>query len=175
MTILALAALLAAPAGTGVTRADSVTERARRDEIVTAPNNDPEMAEAFRKARAQLPDFLKLARAPGPGMSHFALKVKITDGRRDEYFWIAPFAEAENGFAGRVNNKPRLVHTVKEGQRITFAVGDIYDWLFVDRGQMKGNFTACVLLRREPPAEADELRKQIGLTCEPEPLQGLGR
>jgi hypothetical protein len=30
---------------------------------------------------------------------------------------------------------------------------------------MQGNFTTCVLLSREDPAEAQELKDQIGLTC----------
>jgi uncharacterized protein YegJ (DUF2314 family) len=44
---------------------------------------------------------------------------------------------------------------------------EIVDWLYQDGSTMRGNFTACVLLRREPRAEAENFMKQIGLRCDP--------
>jgi uncharacterized protein YegJ (DUF2314 family) len=152
-------------------RAEGIADKARRDEVARVARGDPDMEAAFRAARASLQDFLKLARAPRTGMSQFALKVKIDEGDTTEFFWVAPFREVDNGFSGIVNNTPATVHSVSFGQRITFAADDVFDWMYVDRGVMKGNFTACALLKHEAPSEAEAMRKDYGLTCEPPPGQ----
>ena len=34
------------------------------------------------------------------------------------------------------------------------------------KNRMHGNFTACALLSKEPPKEAEAFKKQYGLRCE---------
>jgi uncharacterized protein YegJ (DUF2314 family) len=160
--IVALAAL-----ASGGARAETLLERAERDGIAYVAKDDAEMAAAMRKAREGLPEFLKLARSPRPTMRAFAVKVAITEGDETEFFWIAPFTQLKNEFSGEINNTPQLVKKVKLGQTITFKEDEIVDWLYQDRGRMRGNFTACVLLKREPPEEAEEFRKELGLRCDP--------
>src|SRR5262249_46754197 len=144
---------------------DSLSDRAKDDRVVMVAPDDPDMTAAFRSARERLSDFLQLARAPRKGMTNFALKVEIKDGGRSEYFWVTPFAESEKGFTGTINNTPEIVHTVTLGQRITFSRDDIYDWMYRDHGWMKGNFTACAMLKHERPAEAEAFRKEYRLSC----------
>ncbi len=146
---------------------ETVQERIKRDAVVMVEPDDPEMALAFRKARETLPAFLALARKPRRTTTNFAVKVVISDDSHDEYFWISRFKEHDGKFSGRIDNTPQLVKTVKFGQTITFTEHDIVDWLYMDRGRMQGNFTLCVLLKREPPEEASALRKQLGLACDP--------
>jgi len=62
---------------------------------------------------------------------------------------------------------PRLVKKVKVGQTIRFREDEIVDWLYQQDGKMIGNFTACTLLKREPPKEAAAFMKQVGLRCDP--------
>jgi uncharacterized protein YegJ (DUF2314 family) len=147
--------------------AETLIERAERDGIVIVEKDDPEMAAAMRKARESLPKFLKLASAPARTMEGFAVKVAVVDGDESEFFWIAPFERRERDFAGQINNSPQLVKNVKLGQTITFREDEIVDWLYMDRGRMIGNFTACVLLKRESPEEAAEFMKELGLHCDP--------
>lgn len=148
-------------------RAETVLERAERDGTAYVAKRDREMAAAMRKARESLPDFLKLARSPGPTMSGFAVKVGVNEGDHTEYFWIAPFKQGKNGFSGQISNKPQMVKKVKLGQTITFQHDEIVDWLYEDGERMHGNFTTCVLLKREQPQEAEEFMKQFGLRCDP--------
>jgi uncharacterized protein YegJ (DUF2314 family) len=96
--------------------AQTVLEKAARDEIATVAASDPAMAAAIRKAQSTLADFLKLAAAPKPGTDNFSLKVAVHEGERVEYFWIAPFIDSGGQFSGEINNTPRVVHSVKEGQ-----------------------------------------------------------
>jgi uncharacterized protein YegJ (DUF2314 family) len=161
----ALAALIVlAP---GVAGAETLLDRAKRDGIAYVEKNDAEMAAAMRKARESLPEFLKLARAPRPTMRGFAVKVAVSEADHTEFFWITPFEQRNNQFTGQINNTPQLVKKVKLGQTIAFREDEIVDWLYQDGGAMRGNFTACILLKREPRDEAEKFMKQFGLRCDP--------
>jgi uncharacterized protein YegJ (DUF2314 family) len=138
---------------------------ATRDETIGVPNDDPDMAAAMHKARATLPDFLAMTRTPHPEMWGFAVKVAVRDKGTTEYFWITPFAERDWGFSGRIDNVPRWVKNVKLGETIVFAKGEIVDWLYVDRGRLRGNFTLCAMVKRVAAKEAEALKKQYGPEC----------
>ena len=146
--------------------AQTVLQKAERDEIAMVAKDDPTMAAAMSKARATLGDFLKIAAAPKPSMANFAVKVAVHDGDQNEYFWIDPFTNDNGRFSGRINNKPEMVHTVKLGQTITFARDEIVDWMYMDGGKMKGNYTACALLKSASKQEVDEFKKRFGLDCD---------
>jgi uncharacterized protein YegJ (DUF2314 family) len=143
-------------------------ERARRDEISKVAKDDPDMAAAFRKARDTLPEFLALARAPRPSIDHLAVKVGIPHGDDgSEFFWLSPFEPRGGKYTGRINNTPRMAKTVKFGQVIEFSEDEIVDWLYLEDGKMRGNFTACAMLKREPADQAEAMRKEFGLSCDP--------
>lgn len=161
----AIAALVAL--GPGMAGAESLLDRAKRDEIAHVAKDDADMAAAMRKARESLPEFLKLAAAPRPTTRGFAVKVAVWEADDTEFFWITPFRQRNNEFYGRINNTPRLVKKVRLGQAITFKEDEIVDWLYQDGRAMRGNYTACVLLKREPRAEAEKFMKQLGLRCDP--------
>jgi uncharacterized protein YegJ (DUF2314 family) len=116
--------------------AQSAVERAAGDELVFMGDEEPAMRRAFQVARATLDDFLKLAREPGPGQGLFALKVAVADGRNTEYFWVNNFEATEGSqFEGVINNQPRMVKTVKLGQRYMFSRSQIVDWSRTPPGQ----------------------------------------
>jgi uncharacterized protein YegJ (DUF2314 family) len=118
------------------------------------------------KARQTLPDFLIVATAPKPGMEGFAVKVAIREGDNGEYFWITPFTDKDGEFSGAINNTPRQVHSVKLGQTITFNQSEIVDWMYIDGDKMKGNYTACALLKSASKQEVEEFKKRFGLDCD---------
>ena len=97
--------------------AQTILERAARDEIATVADSDPAMAAAIRKARSTLADFLKLAATPRPGTDAFSLKVAVHEGERVEYFWITPFSNSGTQFSGEIDNTPRVVHSVEDGSK----------------------------------------------------------
>ncbi len=166
-----LAAAVAAGFATGLAASpaagQSPTQQAERDQIAMVANSDPVMAAAMRKARATLPDFLATAAAPKPTMEGFAVKVAIPVSAHDaEYFWITPFINTNGAFSGAINNTPRLAKSVKLGQTITFSQSDIVDWMYMDGRTMKGNYTACALLRSASKREVEEFRERFGLNCD---------
>jgi uncharacterized protein YegJ (DUF2314 family) len=146
--------------------AHTALEKAARDELFLIPQGDPDMAAAMRKARAGLREFFALAQSPKPSMKGFSVKVGVRSGAGREFFWIRPFERKGNRYSGRLNNTPRVVTHLKAGDTITFGENEIVDWTYTEDGKMKGNYTACPLLKREPKEQAQAFIKQYGLDCE---------
>jgi uncharacterized protein YegJ (DUF2314 family) len=161
-----LSAAVAVGLSPGPAAAQSITQKAERDELAFVAKSDPVMAKAMSRARSTLPEFLSTAAAPKAGMDGFALKVAIREGNNAEYFWITPFTEKDGQFSGALNNTPREVHSVKLGQTITFDKSEIVDWMYMDGEKMKGNYTACALLKSASKREVDEFKKRFGLDCD---------
>jgi len=151
---------------TGHYASGTLMDKARRDDVVTFEKGDPDMAAAFRKARETLPGFLALVGARQTTITKLAVKIAIPAGDDDEYFWLTEIGQHGNKYAGRINNTPRAAKQVSFGQVIQFSEAEIVDWLYMEDGKMRGNFTACAMLKREPPDQLEAMRKQYGLSCE---------
>ena len=147
---------------------DTFSERAAKDQVTFVPSGDAAMAKAFEKARATLDEFLALAKTPPPNTDFFSVKVRISDAANDEYFWVGDFRVEGNNFSGRVDNAPRFVKKVREGERIQFDRRDIVDWMYINtiEPRMYGNFTLCVLLKQESAAERAKVIEQYRLQCD---------
>ena len=116
----------------------------------------------MRKAQSTLADFLKVAAAPKPGTLGFSLKVAVREGERVEYFWITPFTNNSSQFSGEINNTPRVVHSVKLGQTITFAQSDIVDWLYIENGMMRANYMPARSSNRRRKTKRKSSKKPSG-------------
>lgn len=158
-------AFVAVAVSLGTANAQTLVERVKRDEIAHMSEEEPAMRSAFEKARASLDTFLALAKSPAPGTDRYALKVAISDGQNTEYFWVVDFSGDGKQFTGVLNNEPRLVMKHRYGEKIAFRRDQIADWTYMDTNnrRMHGNFTACALLTKEPPAQAAEFKRQYGL------------
>jgi uncharacterized protein YegJ (DUF2314 family) len=147
--------------------AQTLVDRARRDEITLVGKDDLAMNQAIARAQSSLDVFLQDALARAPRNSGHAVKVRVADKRHTEFFWVVDLQRLGTAFRGRLDNAPRLVKHVRAGQHIGFKRSDIIDWLYVDpSGQMHGSFTTCVLLKKEKPEEAKALAAQLRLRCE---------
>jgi uncharacterized protein YegJ (DUF2314 family) len=145
--------------------------------IHSVPTGDRAMIVAAGKAQAGLDDFLAKLANPPDGTSNYAIKVGIIDRPNGyaltsdqgvagvEYFWLTDIVATRDGFLGQLGNDPELVRNVHFAEQIPFRKSDIFDWLYFDNGQMKGNFTACPALLRGPPEELRLFREQFGMDC----------
>ena len=68
--------------------AQTVLEKAARDETASVADTDPAMAAAMCKAQSTLADFLKVAAAPKPGTLGFSLKVAVREGGASNIFGL---------------------------------------------------------------------------------------
>jgi uncharacterized protein YegJ (DUF2314 family) len=158
--------LLCAAALAAQSFGQTLQQKLDRDRTLQIPNGDPDMAAAMRQARAMLPEFLALTDAPRPSTSLFAVKVGIRANEEHvEYFWIGPFTHANGRFSGKIDNEPELAKNVKLGDTITFDEDEIVDWLYLEDRHLRGNFTGCVLFRREPREQAEAVIKKYGMDC----------
>jgi uncharacterized protein YegJ (DUF2314 family) len=154
---------LLAPAG-----AQTIIERAERDEISSMAREEPAMRKAFEQARGTLDWFLARASSPPAGTTGYALKVAVSDGRGTEYFWVNRFVAEGSRFTGYLGNEPRLVKKYKFDEQFAFDREQIVDWIYIDTNsrRMRGNYTACALLTKEPTAQAEAFKQRYGLSCE---------
>lgn len=147
--------------------ADSITQKAQNDELSFIPEDDPDMAKVMIHAKSTLSDFFALKDNPSNTQQNFSIKIAIVDGKNEEFFWVGRFKEISSGdYVGILDNEPRTVKNVTKGQEINFKENDIVDWLYIENGNMKGNFTACALLKREPVSDQEEFKRAYGLECE---------
>jgi uncharacterized protein YegJ (DUF2314 family) len=154
--------------GLATAEAQTISEKAKSDELVYMQDEEPAMQRAFQKAQDSLDEFLALAKSPPAEYTGFALKVAIPAGRDTEYFWVGNFARKDYKFTGVIDNEPRLAMHIKIGQTYEFNRSQVVDWTYIDKPKRKmvGNFTLCALLTKESKAEAEAMKKRFNLDCE---------
>ena len=148
-----------------LSRPDKLQDKLKDDHTFWIPKGDPDMAEAMRQARATLAEFLSLADAPRPKTSLISVKVGIPAKAAAEYFWISPFTRDNGRFSGKIDNEPNHADNVKLGDTITFDEEQIVDWSYIENGRLKGNYTLCAILKREPREQAEALIAKYGMDC----------
>ncbi len=139
-----------------------------KDEIPVTKAGDPNMAAAIEKAKSTLDGFLAMTRNPSATYKSVSVKVALTDLGNTEHFWITPFFEKDGQFFGSISTPPRTISNVSMGKTVQFRRDEIVDWMYIEAAsqRMHGNFTACALLKKESPGEAEKLKRQFGLTCD---------
>jgi uncharacterized protein YegJ (DUF2314 family) len=138
-------------------------KKAEHDALVILAMNDRVMAAAVHGARKTLRKFLTLAKKPGPTMDGFAVKIAISAENGAEFFWIHPFAHVGDRFIGQINNTPRSVVNLKMGDTVTFVRNEIVDWMYMDAGRMRGNYSAHAILRSVRPDDRKVFIRRFGL------------
>ena len=134
------------------------TACSKRDTVINVAGDDPEMLAAIAKARGTLPDFWKVFDKPEHGESGFSLKVKITDKRGTEHFWVEDLQKHDGKIMGTIDNDPEIVASVKLGDRIEVPEADVSDWLYMRDDKMVGNETLRPLFKKMPENEARKLK-----------------
>jgi uncharacterized protein YegJ (DUF2314 family) len=145
----------------------SFTDKAKKDSAVDVSDEDPAMQKAMERARTGLEDFLRKAGSPPPNTDQYSVKVRVSEGDKQEYLWVSNLKGQGDLWSGRIDNLP-IIRSVKKGQSYSFAKTEIVDWTYIDRDKKKvvGNFTTCALLTKEPPDVAQSIQRQYGLECD---------
>ena len=98
----------------------------------------PEMAAAIAKAQATLPQFWQVFEKRQQGESNFVLVVRITDKGRIEHFHTTDFEQRDGKTMVIIGNAPKIVSSVKLGDRIQIPAADITDWSYMRDGKYVG-------------------------------------
>jgi uncharacterized protein YegJ (DUF2314 family) len=155
--------ILSAARAAGLTGSPSKTATPGHNALYYLALNDPIMSAAMQSARESLPGFLALARQPGPTMERFAVKIALLGDGGPEFFWIYPFAYVGDRFIGQIANTPLTLVGPKKGNTITFGKRDIVDWMYMDAGVTKGNYSARAILKAALPRDRAAFKRRFGL------------
>lgn len=129
------------------------------DKLISTGFDANEMEEAITRARGRI-DVFVAQMEKGDG-TDFSVKVKITDGKENEHFWLSDLSFRDGVFEGSISNEPGIVRNVKRWQRWNVAKSDISDWMYRKNGKIRGNYTLRPLLKAMPPAEAAKYRELL--------------
>ena len=76
----------------------------------------------------------------------FAVKKGFAYDGGTEHMWVTDIMETEDGFEGSINNAPVDVTTVALGDPVIVAKDEISDWMFFDKGNLRGGYTIVALV-----------------------------
>ena len=117
------------------------------DALVTLAVNDPLVMKAIHNARETLPQFLALAKHPTPTMDGFSVEIAVLGKTGVE------FADVRHRFVGQMKDAPQSIVNLKMGDTVAFAKDEIIDWMYLDAGCMKGNYSGRAIVRSAQPKD----------------------
>lgn len=112
--------------------------------VIQVADDDPRMRAAVDEARRRWPEFIR-AFDRRDGNDSFAVKAPISDAEHIEYMWLIVAAIENNIAYGRVDNDPLNVQGVKPGDIRRVSGSEIWDWMYLEGGEMVGGFSVAVL------------------------------
>jgi uncharacterized protein YegJ (DUF2314 family) len=134
---------------------------AKREKVAGIGDDDPEMAAAIAKARATLPQFWQVFDKRDHGESNFVLVVRITDKGRIEHFHTTDFERRDGKTMVTINRDPKIVASVKSGDRIEIPEADITDWNYMRDGKYVGMVTFKARFKRMPAEQVEQAKKRM--------------
>jgi uncharacterized protein YegJ (DUF2314 family) len=135
-----------------------LTACAKRDKGYVE-DSDPEMAAAIAKAQETLPQFWQGFDQRAHGESNFVLVVRITDKGRIEHFHTTDFERRDGKTMVTISNAPKIVASVKLGDRIEIPAADITDWSYMRDGKYAGMFTMKPRFKYMPADQVEAFKK----------------
>jgi uncharacterized protein YegJ (DUF2314 family) len=124
-------------------------------------DSDPEMAAAIAKAQETLPQFWQVFDQRAGGESNFVLVVRITNKGRMEHFHTTDFERRNGKTVVTIKNDPKIVSSVKLGDRIEIPAVDITDWSYMRDGKYAGMFTTKALFKIMPAEQVEAFKKVL--------------
>ena len=116
-------------------------------------SDDAELLAAHKRAKATVGQFISRLQARSSSDTDFAVQIVVRDGDLQEYLWLTDVRFERGRLSGKVDARPRLVNTVKIGERLRTAPSEISDWMIVEHTltgeRMVGGYTVKVLQARE--------------------------
>ncbi|PDT15153.1 hypothetical protein CO670_19210 [Rhizobium sp. J15] len=150
------------------------------DNIQWIKSDDPAMAKAHEKSKSELDGFLEKLRNPPPGTENYNIKLGFTDKAEGvalvteqmasdaevEYMWVYQIEASGDHFTALLGDTPEYLHNIKQEDRVEFEKSDIFDWMYIENGKVKGNYTACPLLLAGPKEQLEQYREVYGIVCD---------
>jgi uncharacterized protein YegJ (DUF2314 family) len=124
-------------------------------------DTDPEMAAAIAKAQETLPQFWQAFNQRAHGESNFVLVVRVTDKGRIEHFFTSDFERRDSRTIVTITNSPKIVASVKPGDRIEIPAADITDWSYMRDGKYVGYRTMIPRFKNMRPEDVEAFKRMM--------------
>jgi uncharacterized protein YegJ (DUF2314 family) len=122
-------------------------------------DSDPEMAAAIARAQATLPQFWHAFDTREHGESNFVLVVRITHQGHIEHFYTSDFERRDGKTRVTISNAPKIVTSVKSGDRIEIPPLDITDWSYMRDGKYVGMRTMKPRFKYMPADQVEAFKR----------------
>jgi uncharacterized protein YegJ (DUF2314 family) len=129
-------------------------------------NDNDAMGQATESARKTVNQFITAMKNPRPGQTDFEVLKPCVEGVEVEHIWLSDVKVVGNRFQGVVDNAPRKVRRLQEGQVCSVNPDEITDWLFIDNGKLVGGFTVRAHYKQLSPAEKAEFKRHADFKIE---------
>lgn len=158
-------------------------------------DSDTEMQQAYENARATFRYFWREVswerRRIVPALDLACVKAPFSDGEQRtrtkdtpevEHMWLSEVDFDGRFVSGVLLNAPNWLKTVKEGDAVRIALGEINDWMYAISGEVFGAYTVNLMRSRMGRKERQEHDAAWGLNfgdpsnirVAPEPKKGGG-
>ena len=130
--------------------------------IIDVDKEDKGMNAAMAQARKEFPSFWKAVAADRkkeePELVPAMVKAAFRDeGKEDgEHLWIDEVSYDGKVISGVVASEPADLKSVELGEKVSFPLERLSDWLYVEKGLAKGAFTVQYLRKQMSEDERKE-------------------
>ena len=138
-----------------------LTACSKRHKVVGIGDDRPDMAAAVAKAQQTLPQFWQVFDKREHGESNFVLVVRITDKGRIEHFHTTDFERRDGKTMVTISNSPKIVASVKFGDRIEIPQTNITDWSYMRDGKYVGMTTFKARFKDMPAEQVEGAKKAM--------------
>ena len=137
-----------------------------RPEVAQIAVDDPLTARGIVEARRTVGEFERAWRAHAPETRDFHVKMLVAERGLVEQFWVNVESATPEGFTGTIANHPGDITSVKYGERVTVPAREISDWMYVERGVLKGGYSVRLMRDRLQPEERPDFERELGFRIE---------
>jgi uncharacterized protein YegJ (DUF2314 family) len=139
------------------------TEELHEEFTIAVETTDEELAKIAEEARQTLHDFIRTLQRPIPGEGEFYVKYGFYAEQGSsfdkEYLWLSDISFRDGFYFGKIMNIPQYIPYFKQGDRVSFIIDDIVDWMYQDNGKIVGGKSIKYLIE-----QIDEENRSVELT-----------
>ena len=143
-------------------------------DIIPVSSDDPAMHAEIQKARDSFPEFWRQIseerHKAQPLLIGCMVKASFDDpgGAREgaEHMWVSHVEYDGHLISGVLEDTPDHLKSVEHGQKVSFPLDKLSDWLYVQDGKAVGAFTVKLLRSRMTEAERKEHDSNYPFTFE---------
>jgi uncharacterized protein YegJ (DUF2314 family) len=144
----------------------SCEKAAEPPEITVMPvyQDDMEIERIAADARNSLPDFFRYLTRAGTGKDCYVKYPFTADGDSGvdrEQIWLTDIQFSSGRYFGVLANAPRYLSGMSRGDRVTFDMDAITDWMYVRGGKITGGESIKYLLEKIPENRRNDREREL--------------